>query len=281
VQIVTFGLNPATVQPGQTSTLTWSVRGATIVQIEGVSGLRNVRPEGMVPVRFERSTTLRLIATGPGGTASGSAAVVVAQLPANQEPDPQVLTFAAQPQVISSGQQVTLAWNTQGAAQVRISGFPNPFPPAGQVSTVPRASTRFQLVAFAANGRRAVADIQVQVAPPTAPVDPAGRQSIATRWVVMHDHEGTMSGFLPKRGGEWNRCDGVLSIASDHLRFESREPNHAFDVPLSEVQEVKTNRISIRGYRAFHVKLRSGENYNFVSRDQPDRVVGTIRQSLQ
>jgi serine/threonine protein kinase len=285
VEILSFELNPATVRPGETSTLTWSVRGATTVQVEGVNGLTNVQSQGSVPVRFVRSTTLRLVARGPGGVATSSAGVTVAQAAApvpTPATDPRVVMFAVNPESVSSGQEVTLAWNTQGAAQVRISGFPRFFPPAGEVRITPRSTTRFQLIAVGVNGGRAMAEAYVQVAPATIPVNPMNRQVAASRWVVIHDHEGAMSSLLQNRGGgAWNRCDGVLSLASDRLSFQSHGSNDGFDVSLSDVQEVKTNRIAIRGNRAFHVKLRSGENYNFISRDHPDRVVANIQRSLR
>ena len=80
---VTLAANPATIEQGQITTLTWQTGNATDINIEGLgevgaSGSRTVTPDS--------STTYTLTAKGPGGTRDASARVTVnirvAQAPA-------------------------------------------------------------------------------------------------------------------------------------------------------------------------------------------------------
>jgi peptidoglycan-associated lipoprotein len=75
--------NPNTLDPGQSTTLTWQTSNATDVSIDGigpvdVSGSRQVTPAD--------STTYHLLAKGPGGTQDATARVTVNAAPA---PPPQ------------------------------------------------------------------------------------------------------------------------------------------------------------------------------------------------
>ena len=70
-----FSANPATVQAGQSSTLTWSTTNATSVTI--TPGIGPVAASGSKIVTPTSSTTYTLSAQGPGGTASATAAITV------------------------------------------------------------------------------------------------------------------------------------------------------------------------------------------------------------
>jgi peptidoglycan-associated lipoprotein len=70
----TLAANPAVIQQGQQTTLTWQTSNANDVTIEGLgtlsaSGSRTVTPNS--------STTYSLVAAGPGGSADASARVTV------------------------------------------------------------------------------------------------------------------------------------------------------------------------------------------------------------
>jgi len=70
--------NPNTIEPGQSTTLTWQTTGATNVSIEGIgpvdqSGSRQVTPAD--------STTYHLVAKGPGGSQDATARVTVNTAP--------------------------------------------------------------------------------------------------------------------------------------------------------------------------------------------------------
>jgi len=70
----TLAANPAYVQQGQPTTLSWQTSNATTIEIQGVgtvpaSGSRSISPS--------QSTSYELVAKGPGGTADASARVTV------------------------------------------------------------------------------------------------------------------------------------------------------------------------------------------------------------
>jgi peptidoglycan-associated lipoprotein len=71
---VTLTVNPTDIQQGQTANLTWESQNATSVTLESVgtvdaSGSRSVNPS--------ESTSYRIIAKGPGGTADATARLTV------------------------------------------------------------------------------------------------------------------------------------------------------------------------------------------------------------
>jgi peptidoglycan-associated lipoprotein len=73
---VTLNASPASINPGQTVTLSWSSTSATDLDIE--PGVGKVSPQGSTPVNPRESTTFTITATGSGGTATASARVDVA-----------------------------------------------------------------------------------------------------------------------------------------------------------------------------------------------------------
>jgi peptidoglycan-associated lipoprotein len=70
--------NPATIQQGQSTTLSWRTENATDVTIEGVG---KVDVNGQQTVKPNDSTTYRLTARGAGGTQDATARVTVTQPP--------------------------------------------------------------------------------------------------------------------------------------------------------------------------------------------------------
>ena len=70
--------SPDTIQPGQSSTLTWQTQNATDVTLDG----SNVNPSGSERVSPAQSTTYRLVAKGAGGTQEATARVTVTPPPA-------------------------------------------------------------------------------------------------------------------------------------------------------------------------------------------------------
>lgn len=82
---VTLNAAPPSIQPGQTSTLSWSSTNATDLDIE--PGVGKVSPQGSTPVTPGQSTTYTITATGSGGSATASAQVTVSA-PAAAAPPP-------------------------------------------------------------------------------------------------------------------------------------------------------------------------------------------------
>jgi peptidoglycan-associated lipoprotein len=80
----TLSANPASIQSGQSSTLTWSTQNATDVALDGnkvdVSGSQTVSPR--------QTTTYHLTAKGAGGTQDATATVTVTQPPPQPTPTP-------------------------------------------------------------------------------------------------------------------------------------------------------------------------------------------------
>jgi peptidoglycan-associated lipoprotein len=70
--------SPATIQSGQSTTLTWTTQNATEVTLEGIG---KVGPSGSQSVTPATSTTYRLTATGEGGSQDATARVTVTAPP--------------------------------------------------------------------------------------------------------------------------------------------------------------------------------------------------------
>ena len=83
--IASFSAEPSTIERGQSSTLTWSITGATDMNID--QGVGPVQSQGSRQVSPNNSTTYTLTARGPGGTDSRSATVTVSS-PAPPPPPP-------------------------------------------------------------------------------------------------------------------------------------------------------------------------------------------------
>lgn len=79
--------NPATIDKGGSTTLSWQTTDATDVTIEGVGA---VQPNGSQSVSPADSTTYRLIAKGPGGTQEATARVTVTPPPPPPPPKPTI-----------------------------------------------------------------------------------------------------------------------------------------------------------------------------------------------
>ncbi len=159
VVISQFLANPATIQAGQSSTLTWVVQGATTVSIS--PGIGNVNANsGSTSVSPAQTTTYTLTATGSGGTVNQSVTVTVGPPTAG---NPQILRFEASPLTIAPGGQSTLSWTTSGATQVSISPNVGTVTPNGSTTVQPSATTTYTLSATSADGKTVTAPVTVTV----------------------------------------------------------------------------------------------------------------------
>ncbi len=104
----------------------------------------------------------------------------------------------------------------------------------------------------------------------TLPVMPTAR------YTISHDHGQTGQTY----------CVGVLSVGGGRVIFQGNNSAHIFDFALSEIKEAKKNSVYLANYGAFHIRLKSGPNYNFVVLNSagqyqpPDELLRTIGMAL-
>jgi len=100
---------------------------------------------------------------------------------------------------------------------------------------------------------------QPRATPPVTP--PAAPVQTGQRIEVIHDHGGLANTPV------WPACRGYLQTVGNDLVYvvlatdDGRNDN--FKIPLTEIQEIKTNVLPIRQRQAFHLKI-GGKNFNFV-----------------
>lgn len=77
---VTLSADPATILPGESSTLTWNSTYTDSVAFTPDIGIGSAGPDGVVTVSPTQTTTYTLTATGPGGTTTAAVSVSVTPL---------------------------------------------------------------------------------------------------------------------------------------------------------------------------------------------------------
>ncbi|HYW42311.1 MAG TPA: OmpA family protein [Bryobacteraceae bacterium] len=164
VRIVQFTAIPATIQPGQQSTLSWVVDNANSVSIS--PGIGNVDARsGSVSVSPTQTTTYTLTATNANGSVNASQTVTVGAAPAG---NPQIIRFEANPVSIAPGQSSTLSWTTTGASTVTISQVGS-VAVNGSTTVTPAQTTTYTLTATSSDGKSVTAPVTVIVAPANIP----------------------------------------------------------------------------------------------------------------
>jgi hypothetical protein len=107
-------------------------------------------------------------------------------------------------------------------------------------------------------------------APGTLGAEPTAALPGVQRWTVFHVHKGTF-------------CGGRLSLEDNRLIFRSvSDDTHSFAAPLTDVREIQGNKMFVGGLKyggSFHVELRNGGNYNFVSDGFPADQLVTLLQT--
>jgi len=158
--ITNFSANPTTITTGDTSTLAWTITGATSATIDNGIGPVNAT-SGNVTVNPTTMTTYTLTATNAGGTASSKVTVTVQALPV-----PVITNFSANPATIQPGSESTLDWTITGATTASIdNGVGDVDPAAGNTIVKPTVTTTYTLTATNANGSiTATVTVNVQTA---------------------------------------------------------------------------------------------------------------------
>ncbi|HXC16746.1 MAG TPA: glycoside hydrolase family 44 protein [Holophagaceae bacterium] len=110
--ISSFAATPPSIAPGASTTLTWSVSGATSLSID--QGVGAVTGKTSIAASPSTTTIYTLTATNAAGSATASATVAVVA------PKPLIASFTASPATISAGSSATLSWSVSGATRLSL-----------------------------------------------------------------------------------------------------------------------------------------------------------------
>ena len=135
--ITGFTASPASISIGASSSLSWTVAGATSVTLTGVTG-QVISPQTISPTT---TTTYTLTATNSVGTTTATTTVTVL---------PAINSFTASATSITAGQLVTFSWTTTGAISTSLSGVTAS--PISPVTVYPSASGNYTLTATNSSG---------------------------------------------------------------------------------------------------------------------------------
>jgi hypothetical protein len=180
-----FTATPAAISGGQSSTLSYSVTGATSVTIGGITTTLNA-VTGSVPVSPTTTTTYTLTATNAFGSTTAPVTVVVNNVVSLQY-------CYAVPTNITAGESSMLNWSAPGATSVTISPTVGTVPPTGTFAVSPTVTTNYTVVATGASGATATCSIAVSVTPgqmpriiqfSAVPAQINSGQSSTLNWVV-------------------------------------------------------------------------------------------------
>jgi hypothetical protein len=147
-QIIRFEANPVTIQPGQTSTLSWTTNGASSVSIS--NGVGSVALNGSTVVTPAQTTTYTLTASSSDGrSVSAPVTVIVAT-----GTIPQIVVFTANPPTIDAGTSSKLCWQVNGSTNITITPGVGTNLNANDCATVsPTTTTTYTLTAINATGQ--------------------------------------------------------------------------------------------------------------------------------
>ena len=105
----------------------------------------------------------------------------------------------------------------------------------------------------------------------------SGKREFIGVWSVVHDHGDTFKTF----------CLGKLYATADVIGYTNDGNIHAWEVPISAVKEAAKNGVYGADKKAFHIRLTTGTNYNFIAvNDQlryldPDNLLITLAKALK
>jgi hypothetical protein len=151
--VASFTATPATIAPGGSSLLAWSVSGAEAVSIEPGIG---VVAGTSIPVTPTATTTYTLTATGAGGSATRQLTVTVLA-----EEAPRIASFTAAPVTVVPGGSTLLAWSCYGADSVSIDQGIGAV--TGHSRAVSPARTTTYTITATRAGRSATASVTIVV----------------------------------------------------------------------------------------------------------------------
>jgi plastocyanin len=125
---VTFFLEPQSIQPGDSATLTWSTTNTTSCTASGGTGsdkwsgtmpIQNINGFNTGPIPTAGQYSYTLTCSGPGGTGTASQILTVSP---TATPAPPTITFNASPLLVLPGGTITFVWNTSNTTSCTASG---------------------------------------------------------------------------------------------------------------------------------------------------------------
>jgi hypothetical protein len=193
LKIVRFEATPNTVKAGQPVNIVWEVQEADEVTI---SGIGKVDPRaGTSTVAIDSTTVYQLTARNKATEQSKTLTVTV------DRPEARVLRFNATPANIAKGETSTLAWETENADTVEISGI-GTVPRSGTAPVSPTDTTSYKITARNRYGEvNATATVTVASAQAprivrftSTPVEILPTEQASLVWQVENATEVTISG---------------------------------------------------------------------------------------
>lgn len=160
---VTITANPASIQEGQSATLSWTSSNATSCSID--QGIGGVELNGTRSVSPAVTTTYTITATGAGGTTTAYTTITVTAAPPGPTP---TVTINSNPQSISYGGSSTLSWSSTNADWCEIQPGIGEVNLSGSMPVSPLVTTTYAITAHGQGGT-ATSTVTVTVAAPPAP----------------------------------------------------------------------------------------------------------------
>lgn len=140
VSILSFEAQPANIQLGQTTVLSWRTEGTRSVIIEPNIGIQSA--EGNYTVKPVATTTYTLRIETKNGPVRSDIRVEVLGGP------PKIDLFSASPQAIMAGGSTTLQWKTSNTTRTVITPDLGESPTDGSVVVSPETTTTYKLIAM-------------------------------------------------------------------------------------------------------------------------------------
>jgi hypothetical protein len=193
--INSFDASPASISAGESSSLSWTVTGASTVSID--QGIGNVALTGTRAVAPAATTIYTLTASSAAGSVTATTQVIVSGAPPSTGL-PVINSFIASPSSIIVGGSTSLSWNVSNATSVTIDNGVGAVGSSGSTIVLPSATTGFTLTASNASGSNtatALVIVSGVPSPPASlpvinyftaspPVIPGGSGSTFLRWNV-------------------------------------------------------------------------------------------------
>jgi Cysteine-rich secretory protein family len=198
--ITSFTATTSTITAGQSTTLSWTIAGASSVSLDnGIGDVSSVTSKSVAPAQ---STTYTLTATNSAGTTVAHVTVAV-----TAPPPPTITYFTATPSTIAPGQFVTLSWSVSGATSLVVDHGIGDVTGLTSTSVSPAQNTVYTL--YASNGATSTsgpattaAGAAITVLPAVVTAEPVYQIRYLANLnqgdsYVNFTNAGTLSGFDP------------------------------------------------------------------------------------